>query len=223
MQPPEHFYNRFTMPPALRPSEGPDPAALHIVHYPDKVLLTKAKPIEAITDNVREVAARTIELMNEAEGIGLAAPQVGLSWRMFVVHVPSLPASRADDVHPARSPDDEPPTATRKPTVYINPVLSKPEGAPELYEEGCLSLPEITGQVLRPPIITITATDLDGNTFTQRAAGLLARCWQHEMDHLDGVLILSRMSQMSRLKNRLAVKELERSAPAPAKSGTRKR
>jgi peptide deformylase len=82
---------------------------------------------------------------------------------------------------------------------------------PEPYEEGCLSLPDIRGDVLRPPTVTITAYDLQGRQFTTQATGLLARCWQHEVDHLDGVLILDRMTQMSRLRNRSAIRDLERS------------
>lgn len=144
-----------------------------------------------------------IELMFEAEGIGLAAPQIGLNWRLFVAHVPA---------NEERSTESDPPTATAEPVVYINPVLSDPKGELVAYEEGCLSLPDITGEVMRPEHITISATDLEGQRFTRTAGGLLARCWQHEFDHLEGVLIIDRMTQMSRLKNRTAVKRLERAA-----------
>lgn len=180
-----------------------DPDSLSIHIYPDEVLRTKARPLAAVTEEVREVAIRMVELMYEAEGIGLAAPQVGLSWRLFVAHVPESDK---------RSASAEPPDATPEPQVYINPVLSAPTGAFEPLSEGCLSLPEILGEVLRAPTITITATGLDGRTFSQTATGLLARCWQHETDHLDGVLIIDKMTQLSRLKNRSAVRELERSA-----------
>ncbi len=178
-----------------------DAPSLHIVLYPAAVLRAKAKTVEKVTDEVRKVARRMVELMRQAEGIGLAAPQVGLSWRMFVAHVP--PGD-------GRSHTDDPPTATDGPQFYINPKLLVPVGAPVPYEEGCLSLPDIRGDVLRPPAITISALDLQGKPFTQTASGLLARCWQHEMDHLDGVLILDRMTQMSRLKNRAAIKDMER-------------
>jgi len=180
-----------------------DPAALSIHIYPDDVLRTKARPVPAVTDEVRTVAQRMIELMFEADGIGLAAPQVGLSWRMFVAHVPESDK---------RSSSASPPDATAEPQVYINPMLSSPAGAPEPLSEGCLSLPEVLGEVLRSPTITITATGLDGRTFSQTATGLLARCWQHETDHLDGILIIDKMTQMSRLKNRSAVRDLERAA-----------
>jgi len=183
-----------------------DPDTLNILHYPAPALRQRGKPIKEVTDEIRQVAKRMIQLMFDADGIGLAAPQIGLSWRLFVAHVP--PTSGPEP----RSTESDPPTATASPVVYINPVLSDPQGAVEPYDEGCLSLPDITGEVLRPPIITITATDLEGNRFTRTGAGLLARCWQHEYDHLDGTLILDRMSQLSRLKNRLAVKRLERDA-----------
>lgn len=76
-------------------------------------------------------------------------------------------------------------------------------------EEGCLSLPEIAGDVLRPPIVHVTALDENGKEFSLTAAGLLSRCIQHETDHLDGVLIIDKMTQPSRVKNRIAVKKLE--------------
>jgi peptide deformylase len=180
-----------------------DPSTLHIVEYPDPILRRKAREVTEPLAEVRRVAERMIELMREAEGIGLAAPQVGLPWRLFVVHVP--PGEN-------RSAEDSPPTATAGPVVYINPVLSAPVGAPEPYEEGCLSLPEVTGEVLRPPQITVSAMDLEGRPFTRTAAGLLARCWQHETDHLDGVLIIDRMTQLSRLKSRINVRKLEKNA-----------
>jgi peptide deformylase len=186
-----------------------DPASLRVVYYPDPALRTKAKPVPAVTEEVRAVARRMIELMREHDGIGLAAPQVGVAWRLFVIDVP--PRDRRHDD------DDEPPvpgtmTSTAGPTVYINPALAEPAGAVELFEEGCLSLPDIRGDVIRPPVVTVVATDLDGRSFTQRTSGLLARCVQHELDHLDGVLILDRMTQMSRMKVRAAVRDLERRA-----------
>lgn len=180
-----------------------DPASLFIVHYPDPVLRAKAADVPEVTDEVRAVADRMIELMFDAPGIGLAAPQVGLSWRMFVCHVPP---------EEGEATDADPLTCTAAPLVYINPVLSDPVGPVESGNEGCLSLPQITGDVQRPRTITITALDRDGKTFTQTATDLLARCWQHETDHLDGVLILDRMSQLSRLRTRSAVRGLEKAA-----------
>jgi peptide deformylase len=179
--------------------------SLRIVEFPDPVLRRRAAEVPAITDEVRQVAGRMVELMREAEGVGLAAPQVGLAWRLFVAEVP-------ENEEEGRTAQGEAPSATTGPVVYVNPVLSAPGGELEPFVEGCLSLPEIRGEVRRPALVTITATGLDGRVFTQRGSGLLARCWQHEVDHLDGVLILDRMSQASRLKNRKKIRDLERGA-----------
>ncbi|MCP3903145.1 MAG: peptide deformylase [Planctomycetes bacterium] len=168
-----------------------DPSRLSIVSYPAPVLKQKARPLEAVDDEVRAVALRMIELMHDAEGVGLAGPQVGLPWRLFVTN------GRDAD------PEDR---------VYVNPRLELERGDLESGEEGCLSLPGITVQVRRPLAATITALDIDGRTFTRSAEGMLARIWQHEYDHLDGVLILDRMSPMDRLANRKPIKELEAAA-----------
>lgn len=180
---------------------GVDPADLFIRHYPAPILRRRAEPVERVDDEVQRVARRMIDLMHDAPGIGLAAPQVGLAWRVFVAHVP-----------PGEDRSEDPPSYLEAPVVYINPVLSDLRGELESSEEGCLSLPDVHGNVLRPTIVTITATDLEGRRFTQTASGLLARCWQHEMDHLDGILIIDRMVQMHRIRNRATIRQLERQA-----------
>ncbi|MEM7228971.1 MAG: peptide deformylase [Planctomycetota bacterium] len=167
-----------------------DPAELDVVYYPDAILRQKAAPIPEITDEVRAVAARMIELMHEHDGIGLAAPQVGLPWRMFV--------TRGEDGEPE--------------TVFINPVLSLARGDLVPHEEGCLSLPGITVDVRRPKAASITAMDLDGNSFTLETDAFTARIWQHEFDHLDGRLIIDRMGPMDRLATRKQLRELEHAA-----------
>ncbi|QOJ01576.1 MAG: peptide deformylase [Phycisphaeraceae bacterium] len=176
--------------------------SLRLVEYPAPVLRRKADPVERVNAEVRAVAVRMIEIMKAEEGIGLAAPQVGLPWRIFVSHVP--PDAQRDAEGPL-------PTATKAPTVYINPKLTL-SGPVESGEEGCLSLPEIRGEVIRPTVVTIEALDAEGVPFTASATGLLARCWQHEYDHLDGVLIIDKMRQIDRLKNRLKIKDLEHHA-----------
>lgn len=168
-----------------------DLAKLKIVHYPHPVLRRKAKPIGEITNEVRAVADRMVELMDEANGVGLAAPQVGLEWRMFVTCV-------------TRDPDD-----TR---IFINPKLSSHARDQEEYEEGCLSLPNLNALIRRPIGITIDALDLQGQPFTLSSDELDARVWQHEYDHLDGVLIIDRMSQIDRIGHRDTLKQLETAA-----------
>lgn len=166
-----------------------DVEKLRIVLYPHPALRTKAKPVEAITDEVRLVAGRMLELMHDAPGVGLAAPQVGLSWRLFVAG----PGGEGKDDR-----------------VFINPVLIDPSREVEDYEEGCLSLPEITGQIRRPIRISVEATDLDGQRFRLTSDQLPARVWQHETDHLDAILIIDRMAPMDRMANQKAVRELEK-------------
>lgn len=186
---------------------------LDIVYYPAAVLRAKAKPIDKVTAEVKAVAARMIEIMHRMEGVGLAGPQVGLPWRIFVADVPEdEEEGRSASPTPSETPGEEPdpPSATLEPRVYINPTLTAYSREKEPFNEGCLSLPKIRGEVIRPRIVTINAIGLNGKPFTERASGLLARCWQHECDHLDGVLILDRMTQMSRLKNRVLVRDLER-------------
>ncbi|MCL4220706.1 MAG: peptide deformylase [Phycisphaerales bacterium] len=177
-----------------------DPGSLRIRFYPERILRQKAGPID-LTPNVAEVALQMVNLMRQAEGIGLAAPQVGLPWRLFVIDIP--PGEGRDTLA-------DPPTATEGPLVFVNPELSDPARNLEPLEEGCLSLPEIRGDVIRPTQVTVTATGLDGQRFTLRAAGLLARCIQHEYDHLDGVLILDRMIQVHRMQVEPLVRALER-------------
>lgn len=171
-----------------------DPRKLRIVTYPARVLRTRAKPVLTIDDEVRDVARRMIELMHEAPGVGLAAPQVGLDWRMFVA------------VGPGEAQDD------RQDFVFINPALSNPSRDAEDYEEGCLSLPQVHATIRRPRSITITAQDLAGQAFTLTSDILQARIWQHETDHLDGILILDRMTPMDKLANQRAVRDLEAGA-----------
>lgn len=185
-----------------------DVSQLRITTYPAEILRRKADPIEP-SENVREVAQSMLKLMAKAEGIGLAGPQVGLPWRLFVVNIPAPSPDDTDfDPHDYQGL----PVSTPRPKVYINPVLSDAGGDLESYEEGCLSLPQIHGSVYRPSLITITAFDENGKSFTERAGGLLARCWQHENDHLDGILIIDKMTQISRLKNRRAIRDLEKDA-----------
>ncbi len=177
-----------------------DPAKLRIEIYPTEVLRAKAPEI-GVTPEVRAVAERMVTLMEGAEGIGLAAPQVGLSWRLFVAHVPE---------HEGDPNDPEYPCNTSKPQAFVNPEIVETSGDIEPFDEGCLSLPGITGEVRRPSKVTMKALNLDGNEIEIKASGLLARCWQHEIDHLDGVLILDKMSQTSRLKNRARIKAMEK-------------
>lgn len=161
---------------------------LQVIHYPDPRLRKVAASIPSITQEVRSVARRMIELMHAERGIGLAANQVGVLWRLFVAN----PAGQegADQ-------------------VFINPVLRDQGQEVEPHEEGCLSLPDIRGEIRRPRSITVDALDLEGKPFTLTSDELPARVWQHETDHLNGVLIIDRMTMIDKLANRKKIKDLE--------------
>jgi len=164
-----------------------DVARLRIINYPDPRLRKACKPIEAFDASVARLADRMIQLMHQAKGVGLAAPQVGVTRRMFVCNVTGQP-------------DDD--------LVFINPQLTDLVGRADC-EEGCLSLPDVTATVRRASQCTIHAFDVSGRPFTLTGKDLLARCWQHETDHLDGRLITDRMPEAERLANRRALKYLE--------------
>lgn len=157
-----------------------------LTRFPAPVLDKRAEPITEINDEIRRLADRMIDIMVETEGVGLAGPQAGVNLRIFVV---SLDSSRD----------------TAK--VYINPEI-QPSGEVVSKEEGCLSLPGIYSNIPRYARCTLTATDLDGNRFTEEAEGLLARVFQHEYDHLEGTMIKDRMSRMAKIKHRTRLKEL---------------
>jgi peptide deformylase len=160
-------------------------------HYPDPVLRQPAEPIEQVTDEVRAVADRMIEFMHQHQGVGLSGPQVGLGWRIFVAN-------------PTLEPGQE--------RVFINPVLHEPARQTEARDEGCLSLPDIVGQVTRPVSVTLDALDREGRPFQLTGADFTARVWQHEQDHLDGILIIDRMPPFERNANKKILRQLEEMA-----------
>jgi len=160
---------------------------LRIRYYPDPVLRKRADEITNITPELADLADTMIELMLKADGIGLAAPQVGLSIRLVTVNLTGKPQDAQ---------------------VLINPVLSDFQGYQESHE-GCLSLPGISGKVRRHAACTVQALDLDGNKFVIDLVDLPATCLQHETDHLNGVLFIDRLNAISRLACRKGLKVLE--------------
>ncbi|HIJ71197.1 MAG TPA: peptide deformylase [Planctomycetes bacterium] len=164
-----------------------DPDKCCITRFPAPVLARPAKPIDQITVDIRRLAGRMIDIMLETKGVGLAGPQAGVDLQIFVV---SIDGTRENA------------------KVYINPEIS-PSGPLEENDEGCLSLPGIYTKIKRHKKCTVTATDLDGNRFTQQSEGLLARAFQHEYDHLQGMLIKDRMGRVAAIAHRKRLKELE--------------
>ena len=166
---------------------------MQLVIYPDSKLKAVAKEVQQFDDWLVAVVERMKDLMAQHKGVGLAAPQVGLSLRIFV-------ASASGKREEAR--------------VYINPVLTDEHGSEE-GEEGCLSLPDIRIKVLRFKNLRIEALDERGKPISESLADFAARVVQHENDHLDGILLLDRMSPMAKLANRKKIKELEENAQKP--------
>ena len=152
---------------------------MDILPYPHPALRWKSKPIQEINDDLRRIVAEMFELMYAAKGIGLAANQVGLPFRLFVLNLSADPELKDEEI------------------VFINPDILKRKGTTE-GEEGCLSFPGMYGQVKRAAKIEIEAFDLDGECFEYSLDELAARAVQHESDHLDGVLFIDRMTETAR-------------------------
>jgi peptide deformylase len=162
-------------------------ADLKIIVWPDPRLKKVSAPVQQFGDELAQLAQRMFELMRQARGVGLAAPQVGLNIRMFVMN------------HSGEPQDDR---------VYVNPVLSDPAGEEE-DDEGCLSLPGITASILRSEAIRMQAQDVTGQSFEQTEIGYIPRIWQHETDHLNGVLLTDRMGETARIACRKTLREIE--------------
>jgi len=162
------------------------------VLYPDPVLRRKAAPVPRVDQAIRDLVQDMFRIMRQEEGAGLAAPQVGESLRLFVTE------ERPDEGQPAR--------------VFINPQLGELGGELDGHDEGCLSLPGIRGEIRRQPRVTIRALDERGQPFELTSDQFSARVWQHEFDHLEGILITDRMAMLDRMRVRKALRELEADA-----------
>jgi peptide deformylase len=147
-------------------------------YYGDPVLRTKAAPVPTFDASLSSLVADLFDVMYREKGVGLAAPQVGESMRVFVVDV-----------------EDEDEVRTRR--ALVNPVIIRREGTISA-EEGCLSIPGYRDDVKRWALVEVEARDENGQPFTMTAEGLLARAIQHELDHLDGILFIDRLSPIKR-------------------------
>lgn len=163
---------------------------LDIVTYGDEILRTPAKPISEITDEIRNLAADMLETMYDAEGVGLAAEQVGRDLSICVIDVPS-DCEKSEEL--AEFNKDVP-----MPLILINAKITASEGT-QRGSEGCLSFPDIHGQVARAMKVTFEYSDLDGVRHTATACGLLARAVQHELDHLAGRLMIDNFTSVQKL------------------------
>jgi peptide deformylase len=178
------------MTPSVVPSIRESRVPLRIVQYPHPTLRHVSKPLARVDQELRAAVREMFDLMYEAQGVGLAANQVDLPYRLFVLNLQSDPEA-ADEEY-----------------VFINPVLSERKGTIEA-EEGCLSLPGVYGQVKRPEHVLLNAFDLGGEEVTMELEGLFARAVQHEIDHLDGILFIDRLSPTGVMAVKEAIDDFE--------------
>jgi len=173
---------------------------LDIVQYGHPVLRVKCRPVVQVDDETRKLAADMLETMVDANGVGLAAPQVGIDLRMAVIDVSHDPGC----VSYLRVDGKDAELASIMPLVFINPELELGKDF-EFETEGCLSIEDIRADVRRPVDVKATLTLLDGTTIVVETDGLLARALQHEIDHLNGILFTDRLNAASKvtMKNRL--------------------
>jgi len=161
-----------------------------IVKYGDPVLETPGQTVEKFDEELQKLVADMFESMYAANGVGLAAPQIGISRRLAVI-----------DVSNGKNPEAK--------IVCANPEITHTEGE-QREEEGCLSLPGFRGHVLRPQYVTVRAQDATGKEFEMRGEGLLARAFCHEIDHLNGTLFIARLSLLKRDLIRRKIRKLKK-------------
>jgi peptide deformylase len=190
---------------------------LEIVKCGHPVLREKGKPIEHVTADIRQLASDMIETMYAANGVGLAAQQIGRAILLTVIDV-----SASDEPGQFLLDDKPQPIASRMPLVLVNPSLSNLRGE-QISSEGCLSVPEIAADIKRAARVTVTAQSLDGKPLTFDCTGLLARAAQHEIDHLNGILFLDRMDAATRASFSGKIKKLQKETQAKLEGGGRKK
>ena len=178
---------------------------LAILQYGEPILRAKGKRIEKIDDRVRELAANMLETMNAAHGVGLAAQQIGEALQLTVLDIsavedrPSMLKLDGTDLDPKMA----------MPLVLINPEIEL-HGETEVGLEGCLSFPEITGEIKRAQSVIVRSQTLEGGTVHIEASGFLARAIQHECDHLNGILFIDRMRSAAKVALSSSLRRLQK-------------
>ena len=185
---------------------------LPILQYGDPILRAKGKRVDKINDRIREMAQNMIETMRAANGVGLAAQQVGEAIQLTVIDV----SQSEDRPSGIKLNGKEVDLESVMPLVLINPHVEL-DADTERGTEGCLSFPEITGEIERARSITVRAQNLDGELAEIEARGLLARAIQHEVDHLNGVLFIDRMSSAAKTSLSSKLKRLQKETRSGAK------
>lgn len=182
---------------------------LRITRYDEPVLRTAGRRVEKFDAALKRLAENMLETMYAAEGIGLAAQQVDQDLQFCVVDLQLRERDREADFNHQLD-GRRVPLDLLFPMALANPVVEVLDGPTGPYEEGCLSFPEIRGTVIRPLAISVRYQDLDGKPHLLHCDGLLARCIQHEVDHLNGVLFIDRMTPQALTKVETKVKKLKR-------------
>ena len=178
--------------------------SLAIVHYNSPILRKKGEKITVFDAELQRLADAMIDAMHDARGIGLAAQQIGKALQMFVVDLRETEAEFSWDLDGAR-----PPLAVFMPMVVINPKITVAKGtALKVSEEGCLSFPDIRGDVERPDVISVKYVDERGGSHVLLCNGLFSRCMQHEFDHIHGILFTDRMEKKVKTGLNAAIKAL---------------
>jgi peptide deformylase len=185
---------------------------LPIVHYNLPVLRKKGAKVSAFDATLRKLADKMIETMHDAQGIGLAAQQIGQAIQLCVVDLREAQSDFTWEIDGAH-----PPLELFMPLVIINPdvtLLTSPE---TVYEEGCLSFPDIRGDIERPDLIAVKFQDSYGTPHQLTCSGLFSRCIQHEVDHLNGILFIDRMEKKIRAPLEKSIKQLAKETRDSAK------
>ncbi len=171
---------------------------LPLAYYGDPILRKKCEPIEEITDEIRQLVKDMIETLEAQKGVGLAAPQIKRPVALFMTYAPK------------RDPEDPEKWIPGKLRVFINPKITSYSDETSTYGQGCLSIPKVYGDVTRPFKIVISATDLDGNSFTEEFSDYEAQAVMHENDHINGVLFIDRLDVAERKKLEPQLRKLKK-------------
>ena len=178
-------------------------AVLEIVHYGNPILRKKCEPVKD-TLTIESIIDDMFDSMYEAEGIGLAANQVGLDMNLFIIDVTHT--DEAEDTH-----------------IFINGAIIATDGDDKVFQEGCLSMPGIALDVIRPEKVTLKYQGIDGEWHENEFDGLLGRAIQHEMDHLNGIFIIDRVGEVEKIKYQTELKEMEKNSNKRISSKSEKR
>ncbi len=178
-----------------------------IIEVPDSRLKTVSTPVETFDEALKTLVSDMFETMYGANGIGLAAIQVGVALRVLVIDLqPDDPDAEPEVCNHGGHEHTHQPTK-REPRIFVNPEILDPAQELNTYQEGCLSVPDIYADVDRPKACRVRWQDRAGQVHEEEMEGLMATCIQHEMDHLEGVLFID---HLSRLKRTMALKKLEK-------------